>query len=526
MLKVVTLLTGRYKKILKRGEQDRIKLLFRSLAVFDRRASMAFASEKEKSTKDPAPAEQKPHGVEDLQRQPPGFAIDEAIDDGEEEDDDDLVLAALDALDAIEVFKQDQRTERRMYLAQIPIDNFIKLVRFMLAIAPLGPLDPLARFGDEFTDDHIQELTQAAEAVVAACKPDRTTQGIRYSSFVKTMSVALPYLFDPLSPLFEHLLFSKNIDLSRHRGSSASEKSTFEPWTSPIQRPSQAATPSILNDAMLSQLATFLRIAPKSSSASTSPLTAGVKYHSLYSTNSHGTSLSSFAKQVLSWHSPTLLLLAGNLPSAADTSIVLGAYLHEQWTESRRAPSTSDSSTPPAMMFQLRPTQAIFRANPYNKTTPVSYFSSKAGIALGCVPPASRSHSSPDEPVLGPVSLRIDSYISTATFQHDGDAGIGTFVTDPGFEESQRRGEVSWSTPATKKVEIDIDTMEVWGIVFAAENGDDEISKQKERMKWEEAEAARRRGVNFGSDKEGARALLEMAGLVGDDAQNRSGGSV
>lgn len=84
-----------------------------------------------------------------------------------------------------------------------------------------------------------------------------------------------------------------------------------------------------------------------------------------------------------------------------------------------------------------------------------------------------------------------------------------------------------------KKFEVEITTLEVWGIAVPGPSvggADDAATKQKKRLEWEEAEAARRRGVNFGGDKEGARALLEIAGLVGDHASagagGRSGGSV
>src|SRR5271170_2901159 len=114
MLKVITIMTGRYKKILKRGQQDKIKLLFRSLAVFDRRASMLSPSHK-KPSMDRLVTEHPPDkpfeedaGLNEMRSHVAGFSIDEPANDDEEEDDDDLVLAALDSLDAIEVLHYDQ----------------------------------------------------------------------------------------------------------------------------------------------------------------------------------------------------------------------------------------------------------------------------------------------------------------------------------------------------------------------------------------------------------------------------------
>lgn len=216
-----------------------------------------------------------------------------------------------------------------------------------------------------------------------------------------------------------------------------------------------------------------------------------------------------------------MLILKGTNPDSGETHI-MGAFLPKYWKEGTAVSHDADPTQPRAVLFQLQPRHAIFRANPYNKTTPIFHFSSKTGIALGCViPPASRINAASQMPVLGPVSLLIDEDISTATFQHDGDAGTGAFLTDPLLEESQRKSKGVQS----KKLRIDIDNLEVWGISFPESDGDDEITKQKKRLAWEEAEAERRKGVNFGGDKDGARHLLEMAGIIGDNAGNRSGGS-
>src|SRR5436305_7141721 len=67
MLKVITIMTERYSKILKRGKQDKIKLLFRSMAIFDRRMSAIMTSppEKEKATMEQLVDEQKPNDMDD-----------------------------------------------------------------------------------------------------------------------------------------------------------------------------------------------------------------------------------------------------------------------------------------------------------------------------------------------------------------------------------------------------------------------------------------------------------------------------
>lgn len=128
MLKVVVIMTQRYGKVLSKGKADRNKLLFRSLAVFDRGLSTTrkrpaqdiphVANNKEADKEEVMPASEKPSAYL------PGFPIDQAANDDEEEDDDELALAALESLDAIEVFKHDRRPDTKINHAQIPSDNF------------------------------------------------------------------------------------------------------------------------------------------------------------------------------------------------------------------------------------------------------------------------------------------------------------------------------------------------------------------------------------------------------------------
>lgn len=128
MLKVVVIMTERYGKVLSKGKADRNKLLFRSLAVFDRGISTthkrpsqdipSIANYKEADKDQVLSANEKPSS------HLPGFSIDQAANDEEEEDDDELALAALESLDAIEVFKHDRRAHSKINHAQIPSDNF------------------------------------------------------------------------------------------------------------------------------------------------------------------------------------------------------------------------------------------------------------------------------------------------------------------------------------------------------------------------------------------------------------------
>ena len=130
MLKVVVIMTERYGTVLKKGKADRNKLLFRSLAIFDRGTSIAYKKPSEEAPlvlggkeTDIATGSVK---AEKPQSHAVGFSIDQSANDEEEEDDDDdeLALAALESLDAIEVFKHDRRAVTKIHHAQIPVDNF------------------------------------------------------------------------------------------------------------------------------------------------------------------------------------------------------------------------------------------------------------------------------------------------------------------------------------------------------------------------------------------------------------------
>lgn len=104
MVLVVTLLTERYQRVLSKGATDRKKLVFKSLAVYDRKLSEVRGKEQE--GEDGHYKTQYPAGP---RSQAPGFLIDEAgedePEDGIEEDDDDLVLSAFQSLDYVDAVK-------------------------------------------------------------------------------------------------------------------------------------------------------------------------------------------------------------------------------------------------------------------------------------------------------------------------------------------------------------------------------------------------------------------------------------
>jgi hypothetical protein len=518
MVKVVVIMTERYGKVLKRGRKDRGKLLFRSLAVFDRRMTST-GEEKPKVEKElEKEVEKWESAVEETRSHVEGFAVDKAAnDDDEDEDDDELALAALDSLDAIEVFKHDQKIDTKMQHALVPRENLQKLILLLLVIAPLGAQENISTYAEGLSEEKLESLRREADCILAAFNPDPHSGGVSYKSFVAAVSTSLPHLFDPLNYLFEHFLFSKNMDLSRKRGSTSS----IPPATSPPLPPQTPILPpdtpdtSILTPALLAHLSFCLPTPSRLSLFHNQS-----RFHPLYSTATHGTSLTSLSRQVLSWQSPTLLLLSGTPSSSTSQSalITLGAYLPTPWKKS----SSTQSDVSETTLFMLAPTHTAFPTTSHS-TTPLHSFDLKGGISFGCtVPPSSRTNQHPI-PALGPVSLLINADLEYATFTHSLEPGASFTASRSLSLPAELASLPHQGGPRSKelKLSIEIDTLEVWGITTSDE-GVDEVSRQLERLNWEEREAERRARVNFGTDREGAKALLDMAGITGQ----HSGGSM
>src|SRR5277367_6359413 len=155
----------RYERVLKKGNRDRIKLLFRSLAANDGQQSHGEASADE-----PPPIRRDSHTIrasrtirrgsrtihqgDSIQYHPPEFTIDEATDD-DGDDDDGWALAALEALDATEVFKHGDAPIAEV---SVPSDNLRKLIVLLLIIAPLGPQESLSTYADRLVGDQLEGL--------------------------------------------------------------------------------------------------------------------------------------------------------------------------------------------------------------------------------------------------------------------------------------------------------------------------------------------------------------------------------
>ncbi|KAL4966260.1 TLD domain-containing protein [Aspergillus stella-maris] len=528
MIKVAVLLTERYGKVLRRGQKNRIRLLFGSLADVGRK-------EVEKPTEE---TEGKTDDAEAVRSHAPGYDIDAPANDDYEDDDDDLALAALESLDAIEVFKHDSRIDKRLYEARISVGTFRRLLMLLLVIAPLKPLEDVTTYTTDLNEERMESVRKEADSILAAFHQE-PSGGISYRTFAGTITNSMPYLFDPLTPLFEHLLFSKNLDFSQHRGSTGESPETNpSPEPTPKPAPISITLPgsfesSILSSSIISHLSFFL----PSASTKQNLLHGNIRLHPVFSTTAHGSSLTSFSHNVMTWQSGTLMLLHGQ-NTDTESMVTIGAYLPQPWkspTSSHGSSSKFSTSVLPSL-FQLSPHHILLPGNPSSSimdkpNTPVAYFSNNTGIAIGCrIPPASRTQKLSPTP-LGAGSLTIDTSLENAELH------IAPFGHDGVFFPPSPSSSSSTSSDRKTKTPIEIYALEIWGLIpdpdgsSSREAGKSAVELQQANWAFEAREAERRRNVNLRAGGEGdaveqARWLLETAGIIGDNAgAGRSGGS-
>jgi hypothetical protein len=560
MIMVITIMTERYRRILAKGAADRRKLMYNSLAVYDRKLSEKAGNVEQKGetatgSSSATAGVSKSHAA--------GFAVDQPGDDDDDDDDDDatpdeeddeLVLAAFASMDYLDAFKQKSR--RGSHGSMIPADNFRKLIMLLLLIAPLEPQESLSLHASRLVGTELDSLRSTAECILASFLNVETSPGIRFKRFNSVIPVSLPYLFNGFNNLFERFLFSKNLDLGKHKEDGTSKPTAVPPAPQDIPQPLLQDQGAIMNVNVLSQLSFFL---PGASLFR--------RLRLLYSGDNDGFSMGSFETKVFNWRAPTILLVRGSrlqeefgsgyLPSASssssaeaaftatlpprrfptgsrssgsgsgngddgndDNQLTFGAYIAEPWRHTHREAFGGDATT----LFQLEPVHDVFAPSPSSFNTDRVTFSkpspatAQPGLAFGCPPQgqtsaASASHTrrgSSGFLELGPVSLVLDSSFEFGCFTHD-------HRSSRGGGGSAFRGSVSRGYDFQERFAVE--SLEIWGC-----GGDEEAKVQAERWAWEAREAEARRRINLGTgDIEADRALLEMAGLIGG---NRSGGSM
>lgn len=375
MVMVITIMTERYKKVLARGSSNRRKLLFKSLAVYDRKLSEIDNKVRsdEKDAEHGSVLESSQTGV--TRSHAPGFAVDEAGDeeaeDAEDDDDDTLVYAAFESLDYISAFKHGDAPT--IHGAMIPADNFRKLIMLLLLIAPMDAQQRLSQFTERTVGDELDSLRTTAESILAAFLNVEKSPGIKFGHFNNVVPVCFPHMFTGFNSLFEHFLFSKNLDFSKHNKPVAEEVKPTTAVTAPegALQPLLEETGSILNLNILSQLSFFL---PGS--------TLFRRLRLLYSGGEDGFSMGSFENKVFHWRAPTILLVRGTRiddnPSGGQEShfvaslpprrfphgsesdrLTFGIYISQPWRHTHRE-CFGDLE---CILFQLGPVHDVLPAS-------------------------------------------------------------------------------------------------------------------------------------------------------------------
>lgn len=499
LVNTVIILTERYHRLLSKGSTDRRKLIFKSLAVYDRKMLQTHDGQHQ--------------GVHDLNRSPnsPRSSMDAAGED-EPDEDDGLVISTLELLDCAEAY--EDAGPPATHEAIIPADNFRKLIMLLLLVAPMEPQEKISQYAGRTSGEELESLRSAAESILAAFLNVERSPGIKSRAFDAVLPVALPFLFQGFNALFGRFVFSRNLDFGeRSRPGDQGGKASPQ-----IAAPLLQDKASIMNPTTLSQLSFFI---PGSHLFR--------RLRLLYSGENDGFSMGSFESKVFNWRAPTILLVRGvritdssggseerfaaslppkRFPDGSQSSrLTYGLYVSQPWRHSHKE-CFGDSDT---LLFQLEPIHDVFPASTLNKDyvsfTKPGISATNTGIAAGNpLPTSSSSYRRQSITHLGSVALLLDSSFEFGVFSHDNSSRGGAF-----------QGSVSRKFDFQDRFEIE--SLEVWGC-----GGDEEAKVQADRWAFEAREAEARRRINLGTgDIEADRALLEMAGLVGG---NRSGGSM
>lgn len=450
LLRVVVVLTGRHSKVLRGGRRLWEREIWRGLAVFDRGLEEQNDQFREETSgpRDP--------NLTQSNQTAPGYTVDRAEDhdENEEDDDDELYLAAFDAMDATDVFKYGETVN--IEHAMIPTDNFLTLVGFLLLIASLTPQEPLSTYAAQLDDERLQDIRDNAHSILSSFGVERNP-GISYRTFRKVISSTLPHLLDSIQPLFEHFLFSSDFDLHKKQKDSVSSISELPEQPKPKQLPQRPIMPSPCGD-----LLTYATLSHLSFILAPSIIIRNLTL--LYSGAEDGFSMPTFQNSVFNWSSPTLLLVSGSIINVSTSTgqersfveslpyrrfkpstslsqrVIYGAYIPVPWKQTHK----SGFGTKETVLFQLYPQHDVFSASPAHSS--YIYFnrhpSTHTGIGFGSPLPEQNQSSSAqgssmvrrsstfdsEKVPLGPVSLHMDDSLTYAAFTHEARSrGAGAF---------------------------------------------------------------------------------------------------
>ncbi|KAA8915881.1 hypothetical protein TRICI_001974 [Trichomonascus ciferrii] len=427
----------------------------------------------------------------------------------EDEEDEDLVMYSLEDVEAWDEFRVVRGLEGvDMGHYSVGARDMCRLVAFLLAFSNYLPHESV----DLYIQSHVgtprdfERYFARAIDVLRTMNPNITMETldehkISYGQFKPALDVTFPYLFGSLGRVFDQFLYATK------------DKKDSSALTEHVNS-------KLLHGPQMAQLCALLG----------HDQVYG-KLMRLYMGSEMGYSMRSFESKVFKWAAPTLVIVSGTVVSPESdhsamrkafdqlipptrmlkgkkltegglfrpgTRVVFGAVVDNPWKVSNKE-AFGDGG---CLLFQLSPMQDVYPPSRIKKN--YAYFCnvSPGGVGFGSPPPktvGSRTTYRCDN-----VSLTLEESFEYGTFRHLGGGGS--------FHQSMVHPQAEY------EARFAITGLEVWGY-----GGKDDLDEQKKKWEWEEREAQYRQNVNIGNYEDN-RALLEMAGLVGNHAS--SGGSV
>ncbi|CAG8696481.1 13196_t:CDS:2 [Funneliformis caledonium] len=248
-------------------------------------------------------------------------------------------------------------------------------------------------------------------------------------------------------------------------------------------------------------------------------------WNCLYSSSRHGFSTNRFSSHVFKYPGPTLMLIhaeisknqnrelisispntKGSLPTSKPnkledhvSTLLLGAYVSEPW-KSTSNPKTCFGSEECAL-FEVWP---VFEKFPASKmSSNYVYYNPSFGIGFGGIATSGTTSNTITVSEQNTFTLQIDNTLQYGRYRND----------------VLRADKPTYSLSVTRNyfdIPFEVLEIEVFGL-----GGELAKEKQEKEWEWEEAEVAKRNGlqVKRNSNKEADREFLKLSGVIDEDSR-------
>ncbi|KAF0413259.1 TLD-domain-containing protein [Gigaspora margarita] len=217
------------------------------------------------------------------------------------------------------------------------------------------------------------------------------------------------------------------------------------------------------------------------------------QWNCLYTSTKHGFSMSSFSNQVFKYNGPTLMLINASVITSngddnieEDDTLLLGAYISEQWNSSK--PFGSEE----CLLFEISPTYESFPTTNYNSN--YVHYSTSFGIGFGGMDTARKTS-------------RLDKQSNSFFLQIDNTLQNGTYKNDP-FKASRSAYKLS-ATRTSFNIDFEVLEIQVFGL-----GGENAKQRQDYEKKWEENLAAKRKVFRPYNTKSVDKEILKIASII------------